>query len=296
MVEAIFDTIKDIYKKSKMPREMIMPTGAKAVLTLDAAGNEILHIERKNEFHPEYLFTNIKDMHNFIRSIPERYGAERASKFRELYVYTDQDIPAKFSIAGNTTDSIFLEQQFVLREHSDFSRWFCGQPMDQTEFRNLLLELPEQHDQPDLIGALGVLQYRVEVNYEASVETDRNVQLAYSEKEMKGSVSIPKSMFVTCPVIAGTDLKITAEFSIVIVKPKNPGDKIKFKLIPYGKSAERTLKDACTVIAEKEFIEPAQAIISTFATTVPALYLRANITREVFNSFAVFDTKSPASR
>ena len=201
-----------------------------------------------------------------------------------------------FSIADNTTGPILLEQQFVLREDQDFARWFSEKAMDQTEFRNLLLELPEQHDQPDLIGALGVLQYRVEVNYEASVETERNVQLAYTEKEMKGSVNIPKTMMVTCPVIAGADFKVTAEFSIMIIKPKNPGDKIKFKLVPYGKSTERIKKEACTVIAEKEFIEPAQAIIGTFATPVPALYLRANIKRETFNPMARFDTKAPSGR
>ena len=296
MISEIIDTIKTFGRKANMPRTMELPTGAKAVLTLDAAGNEILHYERKDEYYPGFLFTTIKDMLQFAGSIPERYGVERAAKFRELYVYTDeQDIPVMFSIADNTTGPILLEQMFTLREDQDFARWFSEKAMDQTEFRNLLLELPEQHDQPDLIGALGVLQYRVEVNYEASVETERNVQLAYTEKEMKGSVSIPKTMIVTCPVIAGADFKVSAEFSIMIIKPKNPGDKIKFKLVPYGKSTERIKKEACTVIAEKEFIEPAQAIIGTFATTVPALYLRANIKRETFNPMARFDTKAPSS-
>lgn len=296
MITEILDAIKTFGRKANMPRTMELPTGAKAVLTLDAAGNEILHYERKDEYHPEYLFTTIKDMHKFLASVPERYGVDRAAKFRELYVYTEQDIPVMFSIADNTTGPILLEQMFTLREDQDFARWFSEKAMDQTEFRNLLLELPEQHDQPDLIGALGVLQYRVEVNYEASVETERNVQLAYTEKEMKGSVSIPKTMIVTCPVIAGADFKVSAEFSIMIIKPKNPGDKIKFKLVPYGKSTQRIKQEACTVIAEKEFIEPAQAIIGTFATTVPALYLRANIKREALNPMARFDTKAPSGR
>ena len=296
MITEIFDAIKTFARKSNMPRTMELPTGAKAVLTLDAAGNEILHYERNDEYNPEFLFTTIKDMHKFIQSIPERYGMERAAKFRELYVYTEQDIPAMFSIADNTAGPILLEQMFVLREDPDFTRWFSEVAMDQTEFRNLLLERPDQHDQPDLIGALGVLQYRVEVNYEASVETERNVQLAYTEKEMKGSVSIPKTMMVTCPVIAGADFKVTAEFSIMIIKPKNPGDKIKFRLVPYGKSFGQIKKEACAVIAEKEFIEPAQAIIGTFATPLPALCLRANIKRETFNPMARFDTKAPAGR
>lgn len=296
MITELIAAIKNAVHKSTMPREMILPTGARAVLTLDAAGNEVLHYERKDQYNPEFLFTSIKDMHKFIQSIPERYGMDRAAKFRELYVYTEQDIPAMFSIADNTSGPILLEQMFVLREDQDFARWFSEKAMDQTEFRNLLLELPDQHDQPDLIGALGVLQYRVEVNYEASVETERNVQLAYTEKEMKGSVVIPKTMKVICPVIAGADFKVEAEFSIMIIKPKNPGDRIKFKLVPYGKSTERIKKEACTVIAEKEFIEPAQAIISTFATTVPALYLRANIKRETFNPMARFDTKAPNGR
>lgn len=296
MITELIAAIKNTVQKSTIPREMTLPTGAKAVLTLDAAGNEILHYERKDEFYPEYLFTTIKDMNKFIQSIPERYGVDRAAKFRELYVYTEQDIPAMFSIADNMTGPIMLEQMFVLREDQDFARWFSEKAMDQTEFRNLLLELPDQHDQPDLIGALGVLSYKVEVNYEASVETDRNMVLAYTEKEMKGSVNIPKTMMVTCPVIAGADFQVKAEFSIMIIKPKNPGDKIKFKLVPYGKSTERIKKEACTVIAEKEFIELAQAIIGTFATTVPALYLRANIKREAFNPMARFDTKAPNGR
>jgi hypothetical protein len=296
MIQEIIDSIKALAHKSSMPREMTLPTGAKAVLTLDASGNEVLHYERKDEFHPSYLFTSIKDQLEFIRSIPERYGVERAAKFRELYVYTENDIPVMFSIADNMTGQIMLEQLFTLRDHPDFMRWFSGTNMTQTEFKNLLLELPEQHDQPDLIGALGVLNYRVEVNYEASVETERNVQLAYSEKELKGSVVIPKTMTVVCPVIAGADFQVKAEFIIMIIKPKNQTDSIKFKLVPHGKTVEKIKQEACNVIAETEFVKPAQEIIAGFATTVPALYLRANIKRESFNSLARFDTKVSGNR
>ena len=296
MITDLITAIKNVVSKSTMPREMTLPTGAKAVLTLDAAGNEVLHYERKDEFNPEFIFTTVKDVLAFTSSIPERFGAERAAKFRELYVYTEQDIPVMFSIADNMTGQNMLEQLFTLREDEDFKRWFSGEPMDQTQFRNLLLELPTQHDQPDLIGALGVLQYKVEVNYEASVETDRNVVLAYTEKEMKGSVNIPKTMKVTCPVIAGAEFIVNTEFSILIIKPKNPGDKIKFRLVPYGKTISCIKKEACMAIAKHEFIDPAQAIIGTFATPIPALYLRANIKRHASNPMGRFDTKSSANR
>jgi hypothetical protein len=297
MIQEILNSISLFSKKVAMPREMTMPTGAKAVLTLDASGNEVLHIERKDAYYPAYMFSGVDDLLNFIRSIPERYGVERAAKYRELYVYTESDIPVMFSIADSLTENpVMSEQLFTLREHPDFTRWFSGQAMDQTDFRSLLLELPDQHDQQDLVGPLSMLSYRVEINYEASVETERNVQLAYAEKELRGSVVIPKTMTVTCPVIAGTAMVIQAVFNIMIVKPKSQTDKIKFKLVPCGKTAEKIKQEACLAIAENEFVKPAQEIISGFATTVPALYLRANIKRESFNAFARFDTKVSGNR
>ena len=292
MISEILAAIKSLAHKSSMPREMTLPTGAKAVLTLDAAGNEVVHFERKDEWHPEYLFTTIDDMLNFIRSIPERYGDARAADYRELYVYTEQDIPVMFSIADKATNPLMLEQLFTLREDEDFARWFSGEAMDQTQFHNLLFELAHQHDQQDLIGAMKVLTYRVEINYEASIETERNLELAYSEKEMKGSVIVPKVITVTCPVFAGTKFQLQTEFDILVVKPKNPNDKIKFRLQPHGKTITKIKRDAAKFIAEEEFIKPAQEIIAGFATTIPAIYLRANIKRQQYNSMARFDSKS----
>lgn len=292
MISEILTAIKSLAHKSSMPREMTLPTGAKAVLTLDAAGNEVMHFERKDEWHPEYLFTTIDDMLNFIKSIPERYGNDRAAGYRELYVYTEQDIPVMLSIADKMTNPLMVEQFFTLRDDEDFARWFSGAAMDQTEFHNLLFELAHQHDQQDLIGAMKVLTYRVEINYEASVETERNLELAYSEKELKGSVVIPKTITVTCPVYAGTRFQLQTQFDILIVKPKNPTDKIRFRLSPHGKTIEKIKRDSARFIAENEFINPAQELISCFAVPIPALYLRANIKRDSFNSLARFDTKS----
>lgn len=285
----IIDKILSMIKATRINRHITLPgstnePGKQAYIHLDAAGNETLIINADYDRAVTYMVASIQDIVDFAGSIVSRYGAGVAMGYRELTVFVDgQDIPTQFMLASQHDDVPLSSINYELKPHRDFSRWMNAGSMTQLEFRTLLLEQADQHDQPSLAGLLSVLKYSTVIDYEASVETERNFVLAFSEKEAKGCVDLPKMLVVNCPVFSGAKLHTEITFELVIKRPKNEGDKIRFSLVPYGKSVDVIKRDAALVIAETEFIAPVQAALSEGVSRIPAMYLREDFALKSFS-------------
>jgi hypothetical protein len=104
---------------------------------------------------------------------------------------------------------------------------------------------------------------------------ERSFVLAYSENEVQGSFELPKLITVTCPAFSGTKHLQHIQFELVIKRPKNADEKMKFSLVPHGKSSNMILREAAIHIAEEEFIKCVQAALRIPAEQIlPALYIR----------------------
>ena len=285
----IIDKILSMIKATRINRHITLPgstnePGKQAYIQLDAAGNETIIINADYDRAVSYMVASIQDIVDFAGSIVSRYGAGVAMGYRELTVFVDnEDIPTRFMLASAHDDLPLSSVSYELKPHRDFSRWMKAKDMTQLEFRSLLLEQADQHDQPNLAGLLSVLKYSTVIDYEASVETERNFVLAFSEKEAKGCVDLPKMLVVNCPVFSGARLHTEITFELVIKKPKSEGEKIKFSLVPYGKSVDVIKRDAALVIAETEFIAPVQAALSEGVFRIPAMYLREDFSLKSFS-------------
>lgn len=285
---SIIENILDMIKREVRSRNVDLPDGKKGVLLFDQAGNERILAEKKLLVGNSFKLASVADMAEFAKSIPSRYGAERAAAYRELYVSVDdKDIPKTMVLADkmDSERTTIPAARFSLKEHRDFVHWFRkASNMTQTQFRNLLLQLPDQHDQgddestgmPGLAKRLEQLTFKVEINYQDSVEHARTREIVYKEQEMVGSVEIPKVIRVCCPVFSGAAYKCNVEMEVAIIKPKDEKEKIKFSLIPYDKTVDQILEEAAIWVASEEFVKPMQNIISGFAETIPALYVRAD--------------------
>lgn len=272
----LLETINTFLKKSFMKREQNVPGVGPVYVTMDAAGNETILADAATRYTNTFGVASVDDIVSFAKSLPERYGEEKAKTYRELYVMVDaEDIPREL-ILSNRKDAVDVEAiHFALNPHVDFLRWMNATAMTQLEFRTLLLELVDQHDCPDLAGMLSLIKYKTEINYEASIETERSFVLAYSENEVQGSFELPKLINVTCPVFSGTKHSQYIQFELVIKRPKNAEEKMKFSLVPHGKSSNMILREAAIHIAEEEFIKCVQAALRIPAEQIlPAMYIR----------------------
>jgi hypothetical protein len=271
----IIKNILEIIKANTMKRKIDMPGGRDAYVVLDGSGNETLVVKEEYKRTNEFKVASMSDIVDFATSLPERYGMDRAKAYRELYVTVDsQDIPQSVKLSDKLDGSRKAAVTFAYNEHRDFARWMGAKNMSQLEFRTLLLEQADQHDQPDLAGMLSIIKYKTEINYEASIETERNFKLAFSENEAQGSIDLPKLIKVTCPVISGTAHVENIDFELVIRKPKDASDKIKFSLLPYGKDRSIIFRDAALEVTFAEFIGPVQNALGVFATTMPPIFVR----------------------
>lgn len=300
---SIVETILSLIKREVRDREVSVPgKEKKGLLMMDAAGNERLIVEAEHQVHNTFEMAAISDMLGFAATIPQRYtDIERYPDFREIYVVVDdQDIPKQL-ILSDKSDGLRCpvpSANFVLKYHRDFVRWFNQtQNMTQSQFRNLLLQLKDQHDQgdneetgvPSLAKRLEQLTFKVEINFQDSVETARNRELVYKEQEMVGSVDIPKFIRVNCPVYSGTTYACNVEFEVLIIKPKDEREKIKFSLVPYGQTKEQIVEEAAIWVASEEFIKPIQKIIEGYAVPLAPAYVRKvpSYVSQDMNSFAM---------
>jgi hypothetical protein len=281
-MEKIVSAIKNFARSIITERKINLPNGAMAHVSFDAAGNEIITYARDRKILVGYQFASVKDFLGFLTSIPKLYDEETVKGYREIHVYVDgKDIPNEVAISSRTLDISRQESSFELNPHKDFTRWMGAKSLSQMQFRTLLLELANQHDAESLPNMLSHLTYKTEINYEATVMTERNISLAYSEKEMVGSIEIPKFITVNTPVFSGTSHIQKITFEIVLVKPKNAGEAIKFSLLPDGISHEKILEEAAIWVVEEELLKPAAKIIETYAELVAPLYLRREVTMNV---------------
>ena len=284
------ENIVKMIKAHTMTRKIDMPGGRDAHVVLDAAGNETLVLKDDYDYTQHFEVAALNDIVQFAKNLPNRYGEDRAKQYRELYISVDrEDIPVRLSLSDKLDNRRKASISFDLKEHRDFARWMNAKNMSQLEFRTLLLELADQHDQPDLAGMLSIIKYKTEIEYEASIETERNFKLAFSENEAQGSIDIPKIIVVTCPVISGTEHVERIEFEVVIRKPKpDSGEKIKFSLIPYGKDRTIVFRAAALEVALSEFIVPVQEALSQFTETLPPVFLRQDPKTNTYQDSALF--------
>ena len=281
----LLNNIIAIIKSNTMNRKVDLPNDMKGYVTLDANSHETIVVQDEFDFRTMFKVAALVDIVEFAKALPLRYGSERAALYRELYIHVDgNDIPVRVSLADQLDKRDKAGISFDYKDHRDFTRWMNAKNMTQLEFRTLLLELAEQHDQPDLANILSIIKYKTEIEYEASVETERNFKLAFSENEIQGSVEIPKLITVNCPVISGAAHRERIVFEVVIRKPKNAEEKIKFSLISYGKDALMIRRDAAIEVTQSEFIMPVQNALSEFTQTLPAMFIREDPTPLVFKA------------
>lgn len=288
-ITGIFTYLTNALKARSMDRDIKVPGGREGRIILDAEGNETILIEKDRITTVRYDAARATDVVRFVKCVQARYGAERVKTFREIIVgVDDEDIPKTVSLCDRLDDPYLDDASitFALKPHRDFTRWMTAKNLTQTQFRNLVLELAEQHDQPDLGGQLQILNYKVEINFDAAVETERDMVLAFSAKETEGTFQIPKRINVTCPVVSGAEFTAQITFEVVIVRPSNPSDKIKFTLEPYGIDRSRLLQEAYGVVVEQEVIAPLQAELAKVTEIVAPIYTREmpkSITTTILN-------------
>lgn len=281
----MLNNIVNIIKAHTMKRNVDLPGDMKGYVTLNSEGDETVIVQEGFDFRTIFEVANLTDIVEFARTLPERYGPERAAKYRELYIHVDgNDIPIGVALVDQLDKREKASIGFAYKDHRDFTRWMNAKNMSQLEFRTLLLELADQHDQPDLANVLSVIKYKTEIEYEASVETERNFKLAFSENEIQGSVEIPKLITVNCPVISGAQHRERIVFEVVIRKPKNADEKIKFSLVSYGKDVVMIRRDAALEVTQSEFIVPVQSALSDFAATLPAMFVRKDPVPTVYKA------------
>ena len=280
----------EVIKAHTLKRKIDLPGGRDAHIMLDASGNETLVIKDDYEYSQTFDVATLDDIVYFAKDLPNRYGQDRAKDYREIYISVDhEDIPTRFTLSDKLDNRMKASIGFDLKEHRDFVRWMGAKNMSQLDFRTLLLEQATQHDQPDLAGMLSIIKYKTEIEYEASIETERNFKLAFSENEAQGSIEIPKIITVTCPVISGTKHVEVIEFEVVIRKPKpDSGEKIKFSLIPYGKDRTIVFRAAALEVSLSEFVVPVQEALSQFTKTLPPVYLRQEPVNNTYQASSLF--------
>ena len=276
-IAEIITVIANAAKSRMIDRNVKLPGERPGYLMLDAAGNETIYIEKDMTEGVSYDVARVADFLEFAKSVPSRYGVDRAKVYRELMVLVDgDDVPTAVSLSDKADDPRVRNNavNFQLKPHRDFLRWMGAKNLTQTQFRNLVIELVDQHDCPDLGGQLQILNYKVEINFDSAVETERNTVLAFQAKEIQGEFQVPKMITVNCPVVAGAEFRTNIQFEVVIIRPSNPGDKIKFSLEPYGKDRVHLLREAYGSVVDTEILAPAQIIIKEFAETIPPVYIR----------------------
>lgn len=273
----IINSVRNAVKATLIARNVELPGGKEGYISLDATGNETIFVTNDPEYFTTFEMARTCDLIEFAKSIPSRYGKERAADFREIYVQVDDnDVPVHVWL-NDKMDAIkgkVARASFRMRPHRDFERWMGATNLTQTQFRNLLIELVDQHDHPDLGHQLQILNYKIEINLDSAVETERDMVFSYQQKEAEGAFSIPKIINVNTPIIAGADLRANVVFEVVVIKPNNPTDKIKFSLVPFGKDRFHLLREAYGAVADLELIKPLQEAIKEFAEIIPPSYVR----------------------
>ena len=281
---SIFEEVKEFIVRNCRTRTVGVPTKEQGVILYDGNGSERLVRTTEKHRHNTYEVASVADFLAFVQDIPLRYP-EDIKAYRELGVrVNDHDTPCHVCLSLPYNDPRDGSVLFKFKEHEDFTRWFDGKQMSQTEFRKMLLELNDQHDCQNLATALTYLEYKTEVTFEASAETERNYVLGFKEKEGKGGLNIPKIINVKCPVISGAAYITEVTFDIVIRKPKQDDPRMLFSLSPANKSEVKILRDACVVIAEHELLMPAIEILKTNGVdVVKPLYVRDTIRPTVYS-------------
>ena len=280
---SIFEEVKEFFVRNCRVRTTPVPTKDEGVILYDGDGNERLVRMQDKQRQNKFELASVSDFQDFVKDIPLRYPKDLAV-YRELTVtVNEQDVPVSVAISIPHDDPRDAMAAFKLKLHEDFERWFDGKQRTQTDFRRMLIELADQHDCGDLALALNFLEYKTEVTFEASAETERNYVLGFKEKEGKGGLNIPKVINVKCPVISGAKYIVEVAFDIIIRKPKQDDPRILFSLSPAGRSIVKIVRDASTVVTENELLMPAlDALGANGVVPMRPLYVREKIAPTVF--------------
>ena len=275
---SIIEDLKEMFIRHARTRNVPVPTREQGVILYDDDGAERLVALAKHRRQNNYVVASVKDFLNFLRDMPLRYP-EDVKIYRELCVTVDRrDVPNAVIAALPHDDPRDGQVSFGFVQHEDFTRWFDGKKRSQTEFRRMLIELDGQHDCQTLAQVLSFLEYKTEVTFEASSETERTYVLGYKEKESKSGLNIPKVINVKCPVISGTAYIVDVTFDIVIKRPTAEDPKIMFHLVPAGKDPVKILRDASIIVAEHELLQPAIEILKANGVeVVNPLYVRESV-------------------
>lgn len=281
---SIFEEVKEFIVRNCRTRNAAAPTKDEGLILYDGNGTERFVYKREEKLRQnEFMLASVADFISFVQDIPLRYPKDTA-RYRELLVSVDEaDIPKRVSVVTPYDDPHQGCATFDLVLHEDFQRWFDGIQRTQTQFMRMLTELADQHNCENLAKALTFLEYKTEVTFEASAETERNYVLGYKEKDGKSGLNIPKTITVNCPVISGAAYIVEVTFDIIIRKPKPDDPRILFTLSPAGKEAKKIVRDASTVVTEHELLLPAiEALKANGVEIVQPLYVRKDINSTVY--------------
>lgn len=273
------------FVRTTRPRNVVGPNGKTGLLLIDGDGSECVWFKDEPMRLPTFEVGSCADMRNFASDLSKRFSPEVVKETREITVFLNEnDTPAYVSLGGPHESNCRANAEFRLAYHEDFRAWFYGNKMTQAQFRQLLLEHEGQHDQPDLPIKLQVLEYKAEINFEASVATERNYVLAYSEKDGKGGLNIPKQITVTCPVVAGAETTVTTTFDIVLVRPTAEKPTLMFTLVPTGKGIDKIYRDACCEVVHNEVTKPILSILERLGVeTLSPVYVRKQVDTFVYS-------------
>lgn len=281
---SIFEEVKEFIVRNCRARNAAAPEKEQGIILYDGNGSERFIYKREEKLRQNrFMLASVADFISFVQDVPLRYPKD-ATHYRELLVSVDDtDIPKSVSVATPYDHVPQGSATFDLILHEDFQRWFDGVQRTQTQFMRMLTELADQHDCQNLAKALTFLEYKTEVTFEASAETERNYVLGYKEKDGKSGLNIPKTITVNCPVISGAAYIVEVVFDILIRKPKPDDPRILFTLSPAGKEAKKIVRDASTVVTEHELLLPAiEALKANGVEIVQPLYVRDGIRHETY--------------
>jgi len=273
-----FDSLIDFFVKNCRTRTVDVPTLDKAIVNYDGNGNETVYVKQEHERGAKFIVASVRDFLAFVTDIPKRMPA-LLQEFRDVLVFVDdKDIPNAIMLSLTSINPLDAFVKFTLETHEDFMRWFSGNWMTQTEFKRMLIELADQHDQKDLAAIMNYIEFKTEIAFESSAETERSYVLSYKEDDAKTGVKIPKIINVKTPVVSGAAYIADVAFDILIKRPRVDDQTIKFALSPAGKSAVKIIRDARTVIVEEELLKPILPILEKNGVeAVFPLYVRENV-------------------
>lgn len=107
-----------------------------------------------------------------------------------------------------------------------------NQMLNQKAFVDFLRRRPEGEIEnfESLLAAVQTFKVATQINGEFAYEDSNNVKVIFKMGEKEGSVHLPKVLYVTIPLIYGSDKKFAIEVELEFTVPKAENEKPAFKL------------------------------------------------------------------